>query len=379
VEITRLLLDRGFDVMGQDRYQWTPLHYAAERGRAEVTELLLARGADVNGTTLAGHTPLSLTATYGKEEEARLLEAHGATRAPDPRPRRGPWLGEVPPGPEAAVFALDLVSSNRFEHGTISFSPDGAEAFWESSFLPDEQGYSWGRILTSRQVEGEWTPPAFAPFSTDWHHGDDVPFFSPDGERLFFSSLRPRTEGGERGGEHIWVVERRGDGWSDPRIIEGGPNAMGMHWQFSVAANGDIYFGSGDAGGKGRGDIYRSRFVDGAYQHPENLGPRINTEVDEFSPFIAPDQSYLLFTSMGRPSGLGSADLYISFQDPAGEWTEPMNLGESVNGPGDEICPQVSRDGAYLFWNSQRSGNSDNYWMEADVIEKLRDKALGGK
>jgi hypothetical protein len=82
---------------------------------------------------------------------------------------------------------------------------------------------------------------------------------------------------------------------------------------------------------------------------------------------------------MGRPSGLGSADLYISFQDPAGEWTEPMNLGELVNGPGDEICPQVSRDGAYLFWNSQRSGNSDNYWMEAGVIEKLRDKALGGK
>ena len=376
-EITRLLLNTELDVMEPDRYHWTPLHYAAERGRTAVTELLIAHGADVNAKTLAGHAPLSLTDTYGKEEEARLLKVHGATPGPGPEPRRGPWMGEEPPGTGVAVFAPDLVSSNRFEHGTVSFSPDGREAFWESSFLPDEQGYSWGRILTSKLVGGEWTRPTFASFSPDWHWGDDVPFFSPDGERLFFASMRPLLEGGERQGERIWVVERSADGWTSPQVIQDGPNTMGMHWQFSVAANGDIYFGSGDPGGEGRGDIYRSRLIDGAYQRPENLGPGINTEADELSPFIAPDQSYLLFTAMGRQDGLGGLDLYISFRDPDGGWTEPMNLGSSVNGPGNDLCPHVSPDGVFLFWNSQRTGNSDNYWTEAGIIEELRERAMG--
>ncbi len=376
VEITRLLLEQGLDAMEEDTYRWTPLHYAAERGRTAVSELLVARGADVNARTLAGHTPLSLTEIYEKEEEARLLRSRGAVRGPAPPARRGPWMGETTPGSKAKVFAQDLVSSNRFEHGTVSFSPDGREAFWESSFLPDERGYSWGRILTSRLEGGEWTRPTFAPFSPDWHYGDDVPFFSPDGEKLFFASMRPLEEGGEPAGEQIWVVERTLSGWGRPEVLRGGPNTMGMHWQFSVAANGDIYFGSGDPGGFGAGDIYVSRSVDGSYRAPENLGPSINSPGYELSPFIAPDQSYLLFTAMDRPDGFGRLDLYISFKTPEGSWTEPVNLGGAVNGPGDDLCPQVTSDGAYLFWNSQRTGNSDNYWMDAGIIEALRARTL---
>ena len=84
-------------------------------------------------------------------------------------------------------------------------------------------------------------------------------------------------------------------------------------------------------------------------------------------PFIAPDGSYLLFTRFGHEDNHGFADLWISFPDDAGGWTEPLNLGERINSVAG-ICPIVSPDGSMLFFN----GSGDNYWVGAGVIEELR-------
>ena len=85
--------------------------------------------------------------------------------------------------------------------------------------------------------------------------------------------------------------------------MEGGPNTMSTHWQFSVAADGSIYFNSGDPGGLGAGDLYVSRFVGGRYTEPVNLGAPVNSEFSEDRPFIAPDESYLLFVRLDPPDG----------------------------------------------------------------------------
>jgi ankyrin repeat protein len=374
------LLDRGFDPMEVDRYGWTPLHYAAERGREEVSAVLLDRGADADAVSLGGHTPLSVTETYGQADEARLLTVRGASLGQvNVLNAGGPFMGQELPGPEPVVFAPDIVSSNRFEHGTVTFSPDGTEAFWQSSFMPNETGYSQGRILTSRLQDGRWTPPEIASFSPSWRTADDVPFLHPDGSALYFDSSRPDV--GEDGEfrERLWVVRKTAEGWGEPELIRGGPNTMGLHWQFSVAANGTIYFGSGDPGGHGGGDVWVSRYVDGAYQDPENLGPSINTEADENSPFIAPDESYIIFTGMGWPDAVGGTDLYISFKTPEGEWTPAVNMGETVNSPYYDMCPMVSGDGRFLFFNSRPHGNADNYWMDAGIIQELRRQVLDGE
>lgn len=378
-EIVRVLLDRGFQVDDRDRYGWTPLHYAAERGRLEVTELLIAHGADVNAASAGGYTPLALTDTYSKADEASLLEAHGGTRETDAASvLRGPWLGQEEPGTEPEVFARDIVSSARFEHGTVAFSPDGTEAFWESSFMPNETGYSRSRILTSRLENGRWTRPEYASFSPSFVGGGDVPFFHPNGERLFFLTGRPAPGETESRGEKIWYLDRTDTGWSDPEIIQSGPNTVGLHWQFSVAANGNIYHSANLPNGIGGGDLYVSRLVDGEYQLPESLGPVINSTAGEDSPFIAPDESYIIFTGMGQPDSTGGTDLYISFRDEGGAWTEPMNMGEGVNTSSNDMCPHVSGDGRFLFWNSRPEGGADNYWMDAGIIQELRAVALGG-
>ena len=66
-----------------------------------------------------------------------------------------------------------------------------------------------------------------------------------------------------------------------------------------------------------KSDIFRSRSIDGKYSHIENLGELINTEYHEWDPFIAPDESYLIFCSM-KPRGFGGDDLYITFQTEHG-------------------------------------------------------------
>ncbi|HMG57301.1 MAG TPA: hypothetical protein VK601_27565, partial [Kofleriaceae bacterium] len=73
---------------------------------------------------------------------------------------------------------------------------------------------------------------------------------------------------------------------NDPEVDE---------WSPSIAASGNLYFGAGRPGGHGGSDLWVARWVGGAYQPPENLGDAINTAGSEVEPWIAPDESYLIF------------------------------------------------------------------------------------
>ncbi len=374
-DIVARLLEEGFDPNEQDRYGRTPLHYAAEMGREDVAQILLENGAELDARSLGGETAYNTAVWVEREEMARFLADAGADTAPRRFPElTGPYVGQTPPAPgdDPALFAPDIVSTHRFQHGTIAFSPAGDEAFWSSQVAVQETGYSQGLILTSRIENGRWTEPSPAPFSQlGW--GDDVPIFSVDGGRLYFLSGRTAPGETEGRGERIWYVDRGGEDWLEPRIVEGGPNTLELHWEFSVAADGSLYVPS-------RGDLYVSRLVDDRWTEPESLGAPVNSDSDEGMPFIAPDGSYLLFARFGHPENLDFADLWISFRDEnggdgegggGGGWTEPLNLGASINEVAG-ICPIVSPDGKYLLFNG---GNDDNYWVDAEFIERLRAEA----
>jgi len=369
--IVARLLETGFDVNERDRYARVPLHYAAELGREEVARTLIDRGADIDARSLSGETAYNTAEWVGRDEMARFLAAAGASTEPRRFPAlEGPYMGQMPPaaGAEPVMFAPDIVSTHRFQHGTIAFSPDGSEAYWSSEIALPDSGYSQGVMLFSEIVDGRWAEPAPVPFSRlGW--GDDVPIFAPDGERLYFLSTRPTAAEEGRQAERIWYVTREAHGWSEPQIIEGGPNTLDLHWSFSVAADGSIYT-------PGEGDIQVSRLVNGAYQAPENLGAPVNSDAREGMPFIAPDGSYLIFMRAQHPDNLGYLDLWIAFPDASGAWTEPINLGPPVSTQAHEICPIVSPDGKYLFFNSSRGGDDDNYWVDASFIEELKREAV---
>ncbi len=173
-------------------------------------------------------------------------------------------------------------------------------------------------------------------------------------------------------------MSERGDaGWSEPSKLGAPVSSDGDEWEVAIAGNGTLYFSSSREGGLGDMDMYRARRVDGGYPTAENLGPPINTSSGDDLPYIAPDESYLIFAS-DRPGGLGYRDLYISFQID-GAWTDAHNLGRPINSEYWDIYPSVSPDGRYLFFTRRESWqateDSDIYWVSAGFIDRLRETA----
>ena len=68
----------------------------------------------------------------------------------------------------------------------------------------------------------------------------------------------------------------------------------------------------------------------------------------------------------------------MSFRGPDGAWSAPVSLGPEVNSPSIELCPMVTADGKYLFFLSQRDGESHAYWVRAEIIEDLRPRPKTG-
>jgi hypothetical protein len=97
------------------------------------------------------------------------------------------------------------------------------------------------------------------------------------------------------------------------------------------------------------------------------LDSNVNTPAYEADVFVAADESYIVFAA-NRPGGLGSGDLYVSFRQQDGTWTPSKSLGDKINTDTDDFCPYVSPDGKYLFYASR----GDVYWVSAEVILRLR-------
>jgi ankyrin repeat protein len=370
VEIVQGLLTRGLPMEEADRYGWTPLHYAASKGREEAIALLLDEGAAIDARTLSGRSAYNVAASRGHDPAAELLASRGADQRPRAFPElRGPYMGQRPPGREPAVFALDIVSQNEGQHGCVTFSPDGTEAYWSSFLRVQDTGYSSPRVYASTMRDGRWTTPAPAFFTGEGGTAADVPMVAPGGQRIYFSSRRALEPSGPRGKENIWFAEKTESGWSEPRPVDEAVNRRQMHWQASVSADGSLYLMIEPGG------IACAPMHDGRHGEPV---PISNADGDDFgggSPFIAADGSYLLFSSR-REGESGGVDLYITFRDDRGQWTKPVNLGPTINSSATDNCPIVSHDGKYLFFLSNRLGKSDVYWVQATIIDELRGKVL---
>ena len=257
---------------------------------------------------------------------------------------------------EPRMFAEGVISTPFDEFG-LTFSNDGRTAFFNRS-VPRSNLYF---ICTSAYRNGRWSEPEVASFSGRYWDFDAV--VSPDGSRMVFASDRP-VPGHPKADQDfdIWMVEKTGTGWSEPRHLDDAVNSGEDETFASLAANGTLYFVSGREGGRAHLAIYRSKLVNGRYQAAEKLKGEVNSP-DNWSleVLVSPDESYLLLVPYGRKDGYGSFDIYVSEQKN-GEWTAPRNLGPKVNGEQRDYSPRLSPDGKYLFWTSERGfGKPKNY------------------
>ena len=260
------------------------------------------------------------------------------------------------------IFAPGIISTDEDDH-FFGFTDNGELIVLVQSGL---------KFLEMK--DSLWTKPERIPFDTE---NDSYYTTAPEGKTVYFLSNRPlETNGPLTEFRNVWASTKSSSGWSEPGLMEYPFNADGHIGYPSFTDDGSIYVYSGREGGFGMADIYVSRLIDGRYTKLQNIGEPVNTEFSEADPFIARDESYLLFVSRGRPDGFGEFDIYLSFRNDDDSWTEPINLGTTINSNHNEICPKVTYDFKYLFYTSTRAGNADVYWVDARIIEELRPDEL---
>ncbi len=360
--IARALLQEGSDPNATDRYGMTPLHFAAQEGHPGLLPILVHSGAEVNSANLGGKTAMDLARDFGHGPGVKaLLDLDAHQRDAVFTELHGPYLGLKPPGLQPEIFAPGIVSTHHYDHSAAIVSSDGQSIFWSPVYT------SRGDFIFSmRKGADGWSTPEILPFcavgSTSMY-----PTLSKDGRKLFFTSDRA-LPGQEPGIEmNIWVSEREGDQWSEPELV-GFPG--GNEYGLSIADNGTLVFMADYEGGEGSSDLYRSTFENGRYASPENLGPAINSKYYEDEPFIAPDESYLLFASL-RPQEPNQGRLYISQRNKDRSWSQPQAFSSRLQMPGQFRFPQISPDGKFLFFANNQNGNWDIYWVEAAILPEL--------
>jgi Tol biopolymer transport system component len=239
------------------------------------------------------------------------------------------------------------------EYG-CTFSPDGKQFYFTRTFVNPRKHV----ILVSKLEEKGWTQPCRVGFSKCFSQGE--PQFAPDGKKLFFGQLERSTD--NKLIPYIWVVYNRDGILVEPKRLTAGMYA-------TAAMNGNLYY-TDVSGGMEKGEMVFSVFKDGSHHPAKNLGGSLNSDFQDAHPFVAADESYIIFDS-DRPGGLGNNDLYIGYKNKDGSWGKAINLGAPINSDKYDAIPYVSPDGKYLFF--YRDG--DIYWVNAKIyINKNRFK-----
>ncbi len=207
----------------------------------------------------------------------------------DPKPFLEQFNQMYHDGPASFACHDSLVFLTRTEKGREKKDKD--------NFRTDKLKLFWSRN------NGSWS--RMQPFflnSDEYSVGH--PALAPDGKTLYFVSDMP----GGKGGTDIYCCQWEGDKWGEPKNLGDVVNSFGN--EMFPSLNGDeLYFASDGLPGLGGLDIFRTKFVNGAWTKPENLAPPINSSFDDFSIVLTPQGKNGFFSS-NRTGGIGNDDIY---------------------------------------------------------------------
>jgi WD40-like Beta Propeller Repeat len=262
----------------------------------------------------------------------------------------GEYLGLNFPDTIPVVFAPDFISGKGRLHCFPSFSVDNKEIYWMT--IPP-------KIMTIREIDGKWTYPKLASFSTGHNH---APFVAHD-NTIYFSSTR---EGGQ-GSLDIWYTIKTDSNFTVPINIGNKINTSNSESTPTVSKNKTMFYAGSKKGKLYNRGIYYSIYENGEYQTPVFLPESINIMdscILDYTPFIAPDESYLLFCSNRQNPEKELCHIYISFKNKNGEWSEPIDLSLKMNFTASSKFPYISPDGKFLFFSS----GVNIYWVNSKIL-----------
>jgi len=214
-------------------------------------------------------------------------------------------------------------------------------------------------FFISTQEDGHWTDrrPLGPPINSEINEGAQS--LTADGKAMYFTICSRNC--------NLFYSKKTGGKWGMPVALPEPVSSKYSTKQPSISPDGrTLYFSSNRPGGKGGFDLWLSHLLDnGQWTEPLNLGDSINTKGNEFSPFIHFDNVSLYFSSDGH-MGMGGQDIYVSHKVGANRWSTPVNAGYPINTYQVEDGLVVSAKGDHAYFSSIREGSRmrDIYMFE---------------
>ena len=239
------------------------------------------------------------------------------------------------------------------------FSPDGSEVFWCTNigFYTDKRVVGNLRLYTMKIVDGKWTAPHIAPFTKDIRV--ERPVYSPDGSRLYIEyGSDPADIDSD---SDIYVVKKTSEGWSQPSPVSPLINSPAYERLHCVTADGSLYF-TRNLMTSNEG-VFVSRFIDGKFTEPEELGERYNSDDFEIAILVAPDEEYML---IWQTNSERNSKLTVMYKQADGSWSDRIEAPYYCGG-----FLALSPDENYLFFE-----NEGICWVSTAFIDELKPKNL---
>ena len=244
--------------------------------------------------------------------------------------------------------------------GSPNISTDGLSLYFQSGRLGGSGGADlW--VTTRKTLDDDWGTPLNLGSTVNSTDDDWAPSLSPNGLELYFTSKRP---GGPGGFSDIWLTTRvtKEDDWGEPEPLGPNINTSDFDGHPSISSDSlELYFctwTTKERPGSGSSDIWftsRASLFD-PWTEPTNLGATVNSSAFEGEQDISSDRLCLVFSS-DRPGGSGGWDLWLTTRKTKEDlWGDPVNLGPEINSAGTDAMADISDDGSVLFFASDRSG-----------------------
>jgi dipeptidyl aminopeptidase/acylaminoacyl peptidase len=272
----------------------------------------------------------------------------------------------------------------------ITYSADGKTAIFvstrEGSIESPGNPYNFD-IWISHNVDGAWQTPIHLGPDIDPTVGPNIntsawelePSFSDDGNVIYFTRYEP---GNLLSGD-LYVVQKIDGVWQSARNWNDVPELPNINTPTGeehcpiIASDSLIYFSYHQPGVTQDSDIWKVEKKDGVWQEPESLGPKINSPHRDHMHWtgLSKDGKSLIITSTRPDLGSrGGHDEWISYQNAEGEWQEPLNLGDTINTAGEDMCWTFTPDGKKLTgsWGPQGTYDMDIRWVYKEDVPLLK-------
>lgn len=222
-----------------------------------------------------------------------------------------------------------------------------------------------------------FTPTPMSPVLNKYYI-QAYPVLTADQETLIFT----KREGADPNDDEDIVISKKVNGqWTNPVSISDKIKTDFNEGACTMSADGKVlvFTSCNRKDGLGSCDLYITYNEGGKWKSPINLGSNVNSKLWDSEPSLSADGKKLYFTSE-RKGGLGMEDIWVSEMNEQGEWGIATNLGKDINSPGREVSPFIHANGKSLFFSSNYHpgmGAFDVFSSQFDGVSWSQPKNIG--